>query len=107
MKWQVRLAAARRVNNEGELEERRGRPNSRRGRARQSERTAAAAWSGDNEYNSRSLQQQQQQQQHRAVTITRDSDYSPQHEVKQHGSVWLDIIQACVVCKEGDVHSRR
>ena len=103
VKWQVRLAAARRVNNEGELEEGHGRPNSRRGRARQSERTAAAAWSGDNEYNSRSAQQQQ----HGAVTITRDSDYSPQHEVKQHGSVWLDIIQACVVYKEGDVHSRR
>ena len=47
-----------------------------------------------------------QQQQHGAVTITRDSDSSPQ-EVKQHGSVWLDIIQACVVCKEGDVHSCR
>ena len=103
MKWQVRLAAARRVNNEGGLEEGRGRLNSRRGRARQSERTVAAAWSGDNEYNSRSVQQQQ----HGAVTITCDSDYSPQHEVKQHGSVCLDIIQACVVCKGGDVHSRR
>ena len=103
VKWQVRLAAARRVNNEGELEEGHGRPNSRRGRARQSERTAAAAWSGDNEYDSRSAQQQR----HGAVTITRDLDYGPQHEVKQHGSVWLDIIQTCVVYKEGDVHSRR
>ena len=86
VKWQVRLAAARRVNNEGELEEGYGRPNSRRGRARS---------------------QSAQQQQHGVVTMTRDSDYSPQHEVKQHGSVWLDIIQACVVCKEGDVHSCR
>ena len=51
--------------------------------------------------------QSAQQQQHGVVTMTRDSDYSPPHEVKQHGSVWLDIIQACVVCKEGDVHSRR
>ena len=51
--------------------------------------------------------QSAQQQQHGAVTITRDLDYGPQHEVKQHGSVWLDIIQVCVVCKEGDVHSRR
>ena len=58
---------------------------------------------GEAEHGSQSAQQQQ----HGAVTITRDSDYGPQHEVKQHGSVWLDIIQACVVYKEGDVHSRR
>jgi hypothetical protein len=36
------------------------------------------------------------------VTIIRDSDYGPQSEIKQHGSVWLDIITGMRGVQGGD-----